>query len=156
MSQTPDTEFELLSDLLSRQCRAYAELAELSGRQGDMISDDSEAAADALLALLGQRRRIVQRIAHLNQELAPFRRDWQTTFDSLNPAQQRSVSSLVRRLNELLGDIVSRDREDYARLETRRQIIRDEIDRISGGQRAHAGYGASSSSSSIGSSDLTG
>lgn len=149
-------DFERLRELLTEQCRLHGELSQLSLRQRDAISDDSEQAADTLLRLLGDRQRIVQNVSRLNQELAPFRRDWERTLAALPEARRALITGLVKQLDALLGAILGRDREDQARLETRRQMIRSELDVLSGGSRAQAGYGKAVSPASIGSADLTG
>ena len=144
---------ERLIKLLSRQRVLYQKLKELSERQRGMISGDR---ADLLLGILQERQGHVNELVLLNQQLSPFRRDWDQTLASLADDARQVVSKLLAVINTLLSGILATDKEDGALLSARKQMVASELSGLSGGRIANQCYARSMPASGTSSADLTG
>ncbi|MCK4340165.1 MAG: hypothetical protein KAY37_00390 [Phycisphaerae bacterium] len=123
-----------LVDLLTQQRDLYRSLHELSEKQRSMISGDRP---ELLLNILRDRQDLVASLARLNEELGPYRRNWDAVYAAL-PDEQRSRSSeVLHEINGLLRRILRSDQEDSALLSARKQAIGTEIADTSGGQAAN-------------------
>lgn len=128
---------ERLVALLVQQRDLYRDLGRLSRHQRDLISDDRP---DALLNLLKERQSVVLSLARLNEQLAPFRRNWDGVYEQLPQASRDQANELLREINQMLTVILAADQEDGALLSARRQSIGAEIKQVSGGREANAAY----------------
>lgn len=144
---------ERLIKLLSRQRVLYQKLKELSERQRGMISGDR---ADLLLGILQERQGHVNELVLLNQQLSPFRRDWDQTLASLADDAREMVSKLLAVINSLLSGILATDKEDGALLSARKQMVASELSGLSGGRIANQCYARSMPATGTSSADLTG
>ncbi|MCH7870233.1 MAG: flagellar export chaperone FlgN [Planctomycetes bacterium] len=144
---------ERLIKLLSRQRVLYQKLKELSERQRGMISGDR---ADLLLGILQERQGHVNELVLLNQQLSPFRRDWDQTLASLADDARQVVSKLLAVINTLLSGILATDKEDGALLSARKQMVASELSGLSGGRIANQCYARSMPATGTSSADLTG
>ncbi len=140
--------------LLTEQRDVYNQLESLSHRQRTMISGDRP---EALLNILSERQKLVQQLAQLNNQLAPFRRDWDALFDQLPDPVRAQVGELLDQINAMLRSILRSDQEDSALLSARKQSVAQSLERFSGGAAAHNAYSrGNSAGSSPGSADLSG
>ncbi|MCG3126149.1 MAG: hypothetical protein CHACPFDD_00979 [Phycisphaerae bacterium] len=153
MDVNPPNDAERLLALLSEQRDRYLTLRELSRRQRTLITDDRP---DLLLTILTERQGLVSALARLNDELAPFRRDWNQTYGTLSEVARQAVSKLVTEINELLSEIMKTDREDGKLLSIRKQMIEDETSGLSGGRLANASYARAARPDGGSSADITG
>lgn len=124
--------------VLDRQVELYGELEKLSSRQSDLVQGDEP---DALLDLLARRQVIVEQVTHLNQQLEPFTRQWETLVERLSSAQRDTIAQRTTRLDELIGAITARDEADRRILEARRKSVAGEINGLSNKRAAVAAYG---------------
>lgn len=123
--------------LLGEQRELYSKLKDLSARQRGLVSGDEP---EKLLQLLAERQGLVMRLAHLNQEFAPFRRNWQAVYDQLPPESQRQASGSLEEINEMLRFILQADQQDGALLAARKQSVANSLSELSGGRAVHAAY----------------
>lgn len=144
---------ERLIALLREQCDLYERLRDLSDRQAGQISGDRP---DMLLGILQERQGLVQALTRLNEQLGPYRRDWEAVFGDLAPPHKQQATEFVTRINALLGGIIRTDDRDRATLAARKQAVAKELSGLSGGRVANAGYAHVRSGSGEGSADLTG
>lgn len=144
---------ERLLDLLSRQRDLYRKLKSLSERQRGMIAGDR---ADLLLGILQERQAHVNELTALNQQLSPFRRNWDQTLASLADDARQNVSQLLAAINTLLSGILATDKEDGALLSARKQMVASELSGLSGGRIANQCYARSTPATGTSSADLTG
>lgn len=127
--------------LLTLQRDLYLRLRELATQQHDLISDERP---ELLLSLLTERQTIVSKLARLNDELAPLRRNWDAAYAAL-PLEERDVlTGLLSEINSLLRNILSRDESDGALLAARKHQAANEIKSLSGKQNAARLYAAPS------------
>lgn len=124
--------------LLGEQRDLYVRLRELSEQQRSLISSDRP---EQLLNILRERQTLVGALARLNEQLAPFRRDWDSLYRSLPDDQRRQANNLLQEINELLRKILKTDQEDSALLSARKQAVAERIRDVSGGQSANRAYG---------------
>ena len=92
----------------------------------------------------------------LNQQLSPFRRDWDQTLASLADDARQVVSKLLAVINTLLSGILATDKEDGALLSARKQMVASELSGLSGGRIANQCYARSMPATGTSSADLTG
>ncbi len=131
------TDVQHLLDLLTRQREHYARLRELSDRQRSLISSDRP---EALLGILKERQSLVAALTKLNEELAPFRRNWEAMYAALPEPARRTASNLLAEVNSLLRVILRSDLEDSEILSARKKAISDDLGGLAGGRTANAAY----------------
>lgn len=144
---------ERLLKLLTEQRELYGRLRELSARQRELLSGDHP---EQLLGILRERQALVAALARLNEELAPFRRNWEHTYRNLPDDVRRQAGSLLQEINELLRHILRSDQEDSALLAARKQAAAERITEYGGGQSANAAYARQAGSEPPAAADLKG
>jgi hypothetical protein len=126
-----------LIDLLTKQRDLYHKLRDLSEKQRTMISGDRP---DLLLNVLRERQELVTSLARLNEEMGPYRRNWDAAYSALPSEHRDEASGLLQEINGLLRVILQTDREDTALLSARKQSVANDIAEVSGGQAANTAY----------------
>lgn len=144
---------EQLISLLSRQRELYQRLKDLSDRQRTLISGDQP---EALLGILNERQELVRGLTSLNSTLAPYRRQWETSFEKFTEPVRTRVSKLLTAIDGLLSGIMKTDQEDGALLSARKQAVANELSGLSGGRAANVGYASAARPAEESSADLTG
>lgn len=139
--------------LLTEQRDLYARLQDLSSKQRATIRGDRP---DLLLTILRDRQQLVSALAQANERLAPFRRNWDGLFSTLDEGTRTRVTSLLSEIRAFLKAIMVHDHEDSALLSARKQLVANEMADLSGGRTANAAYARQSSASVAGSADLSG
>jgi flagellar biosynthesis/type III secretory pathway chaperone len=133
-----ELEPDRLIQLLEKQRELYLRLRELSDRQRALIAGDRP---DQLLSILHDRQALVAALVQLNEELAPYRRNWEVVHAELPDGVRQRASALLEEINELLRNILRVDQEDGALLSARKQAVAQSLSEVSGGRTAHAAYG---------------
>jgi len=123
--------------LLSEQRDLYHRLRELSEQQRSLISGDRP---EQLLNLLRERQTLVGALARLNDQLAPFRRQWEGLYRGLPDELRDQANNLLQEINGLLRVILKTDQEDSALLSARKQSVGQAVAKLAGGQSANAAY----------------
>lgn len=126
-----------LTNLLAQQRDLYRRLRELSDKQRALIAGDRP---EMLLSVLRDRQDLVTALARLNDELSPFRRNWDAMYANLPPDQRAAASTLLQEINGLLRVILKTDQEDGALLSARKQSIATDLASVTGGQMANNAY----------------
>ncbi|TWT42330.1 FlgN protein [Phycisphaerae bacterium RAS1] len=126
-----------LKTLLTQQRDHYLRLQQLSRQQREMISSDRP---ELLLGILSERQTLVSALARLNQELSPFRRNWDANYAALPATDKADVSALLQEINALLRGILATDQQDSALLAARKHTVRQELDGLGGAQTAASAY----------------
>ena len=127
--------------LLEEQRDCYRQLKQLSENQRRLITDRNP---EALLKVLADRQRLVDRLVALNASLAPFRREWADTHMQMPPERRQRVQRTLDDINTLLGSILVTDAEDSRMLTARRESIRQEMKEAAAGRMANSAYATSS------------
>lgn len=147
------TDPERLVTLLTRQRELYRGLRTLSERQRATISGDRP---ELLLEILRERQDIVAALARLNEELGPFRRNWDSAFGGLPENRRAETTELLSEINALLRTILKTDQEDSALLAARKSAISAQLAEVSGSRAVGAAYARQASSGGAVSADIRG
>lgn len=142
-----------LIELLGKQRDLYRALRVLSEKQRSMIAGDRP---ELLLEILRDRQDLVTALARLNEELGPFRRNWDGVYAALPDPQREQASEILHEVNSLLHVILQTDQEDGALLSARKQAVQEEIADASGGQVANAAYARQARAGGTRAADMTG
>ena len=144
---------EQLLGLLREQRDLYRSLQQLSERQRRLISGDRP---ELLLNILRDRQTLVTKLARVNEQLSPYRSQWEEIYGGLPAAQHEEASKLLAEINRMLELILKADQEDQALLSARKQAVASAISDVRGGQAANAAYGRNINRSGLGGADITG
>jgi hypothetical protein len=143
-----------LIHLLKQQRELYLQLRDLSDRQRALIASDSP---DLLLSILRDRQTLVAALVRLNEQLAPYRRDWEAVQATLSDDVRQQAAQLLEEINDLLRNILRVDQEDGALLSARKQAVAQSLSDVSGGRTANAAYARQGpAQGTVTSADLTG
>lgn len=128
---------ERLIELLTEQRELYGQLGSLSDRQRSLISGDRP---ETLLNILQHRQTLVAQLAQVNEQLAPYRRNWDALYAALPAAQRERVAGLLREVNGLLAGILKSDEEDARLLVARKQAVAQSLSSLAGTRVAQSAY----------------
>ena len=144
---------ERLIDLLRQQNELYEKLRGLSQRQRSLISSERP---EMLLELLRDRQSLVMGLARVNEQLSPYRRDWESTYSRLDGPAREAVGSLLAGINSTLQAILRADREDGALLAARKRAVGRAMDEVADNRAANVAYAAQPNRVGSGQADVTG
>ncbi len=143
-----------LIELLTEQRDLYQKLQELSERQRELIAGDRP---EQLLGILRDRQTLVTALARVNEQLSPYRRNWQAVYKQLPQESRRRASALLEEINSKLQVILKADQEDQALLSARKQAVARSLNQVSGGRVANAAYARNAATPADGTTaDLSG
>ena len=125
--------------LLERQRAEYRALHDMSRQQHDYVSRRD---GEALLALLGRRQQVIERLTQIDAALSQYRRDWGQVYASLEPVDRDHADTLLGEINETLAAIMASDREDAEALGEQKQRISGELASVPTSRQVHSAYGA--------------
>ncbi len=128
---------EELLELLDAQHGLYRELRRLAQAQRDLIAAEDPS---ALLNLLSQRQRLIDRLAAINQRLEPVRGDWKRIEAMLTTEQRRRAAGLVDRVGQLLAEILRTDEADSKTLSARKESAGRQVQTTTAVSQAQAAY----------------
>jgi hypothetical protein len=133
----PDTTHDAtLTDRLERQLATLDRLDALAERQDRLIDDG---AADALLALIGERQALVDELVGLGRSI-------EAEVDQLAPERRTPrVDDLLDAIARRAGRIAARDEQHRRRLEARRDELASEMTGVGRGRTALAAYAGGAS-----------
>jgi hypothetical protein len=145
---------ERLIKLLREQRDLYRRLQDLSERQRNLISGDRP---ELLLNVLRDRQTLVIALAKVNEQLSPYRRNWQSVYESLPEVTRHTAAGLLDEIDGMHQGIVKTDEEDQALLSARKQTVAHSLNDVSGGRLANTAYARhGGSAGQAGAADMTG
>ena len=133
-----------LIKLLSQQRLLYRQLQELASKQTGLIDGDNP---EMLLRVLADRQRLIDRLAAVDRDLEPIRADWKHISQSLPQSQRQEAHSLIAGIQEILDDIIVRDKKDTDTLSSHQQQVAEEIRTTTAGKRMNQAYVGSNAAS---------
>jgi len=133
--QEPDA--QRMAGLIGDQHALCTELESLSRAQSAMVEGGD---TDGVLEVLGRRQRIIDRIAQLNESLAPMRERREQVLASLGNAERERIRTSIDQINELIERVRARDEQDRESMERRRTGIATELSGLARGRGAVAAY----------------
>lgn len=126
---------------LCRSLEAMCERQSVLVRGGD---------TDGLMRVLSQRQALVDRLAELGDEVAPFRAQWETCMASVNAPDRAEIERVVAEITDLIERIGKHDDSDRAALETQRATLSVELSTVNRGRGALGAYTGYSSTADDG------
>lgn len=128
-------------DLLQEQRTLYHELKGLVEHQRALISGNEP---ERLLAVLGQRQKLIDRLTQLSQQMKPYQQNWQDIRRQMSPNVGKQVDALVDEVNASLSAILEKDRSDADMLATRKNATASAMKKVHASRQAGAAYAAAS------------
>lgn len=126
-----------LASLLRQQLALYQQLAELSRQQAQLLD---QGAVDGVLAVLGQRQKLIEALTGLGQQIDPFRDRLPALWPTLAPAHRDELSSLLDQIQGLVKGILDQDGRDRNILASARDKVGGELRQTSSAGRAVSAY----------------
>lgn len=126
-----------LLKLLREQRDVFGQLGRLAKQQQTLVIDDDP---EALLNLLAERQRLVDRLARLSQQMAPYRQRWPEIAPTLPGEDRQQAEEMLAEINGMLGSILASDKRDSRLLASRKSLMADELNDTHLGQRATQAY----------------
>lgn len=128
-----------LIERLSEQCGLFGQLIELAGRQR-MLIDESR--TDELLALLGRRQQLVDRLQRVGAAMEPYRNRWSTFMAGLPDEARHRIRELLDELARSQQQVAAIDARDSELLRDSQQQLLQQTGRIQQTSTALRAYGA--------------
>ncbi len=128
-----------LADLVAQKLRCLEQLRRLSQQQEKLLGDGN---MDQLLVVLAGKQRLLNFLAHVEQQLEPYRaqdpeqRTWST------PQDRQRCAEMISACEKILAEIVAGERECEGRLKLRRDETAEKLAGVHAAGHARAAYGA--------------
>lgn len=123
--------------LVREQIGLYERLEELSLRQHELVECED---TDALLAVLGQRQRLIEDISAAASRMTPYRAGWEGHVGGLPEGERRSLRLGLDSLASMMARIADRDERDRKTMEDRRRRVQSQIAGVKRGGSAMKSY----------------
>jgi hypothetical protein len=131
---------------LTGQKELYAQLLALAKQQSQHVAvGDSE----SLMRVLAARSRLIDQVAPLDRELQPYKGRWQEVLDGLPANDREVVGTLLRDVQQLLGDILAQDEQDKESLIRQKEQVGVELKRTVTGAQVNQAYGVKRPTGSV-------
>jgi hypothetical protein len=127
LAENPLKDVTKLVGLLEKQCLLYTQLKALGDRQSQIVDQDT---SDGLLAVLGQRRQLMDRLAVVNEDFEPYRKEWSSCWAVLGDSDKQQVGGLLKQVQQTLAAIIEQDEHDRRRLEQSKDRLASEMGKI--------------------------
>ena len=127
-----------LVDLVREQIGLYEKLEELSLRQHGLVETED---TDALLAVLGERQRLIEDISAVASRMTPYRAGWDDHVGKMDEDEKQSLRQGLDSLASMMARIANRDEHDRRTMEDRRQRVQSQIAGVKRGGAAVKSYG---------------
>lgn len=124
--------------LLEHQRDEYRMLKSLADRQRVLVKSSEP---ERLLSILAERRRHVERLTDINEQVKQLRLRWSGIYATMAEAQRREADGLIREVQTTLADILAGDEQDAKLLSARMAGARLESAALAESKRAYAAYG---------------
>jgi len=125
--------------LLSEQRDLYVRLGVLTDSQRALITGDEP---ERLLAVLGERQKLIDRLERLAERMRPHRQRWPQLRSELAPADAEQVDRLLAEVDALLAGILEKDKADTQLLAARKGAVGQAMATLKTGKQAKAAYAA--------------
>ena len=123
---------------LTGQKELYAQLLTLAKQQSQHVA---AADSESLMRVLAARSRLIDQVAPLDRELQPYKGRWQEVLDGLPANDREVVGTLLRDVQQLLGDILTQDEQDKESLIRQKEQVGVELKRTATGAQVNQAYG---------------
>lgn len=125
------------AQIFSRRRNCFAALRDLSDEQRRMIGEDDYT---ALLALQGQKLRVIGELEAIGTQHPALMREWRTVRGMLPPAARSSCEELLLESEGLLAELLEQERNDTQTLTARRTETQRQLQGLTTGAKAQQAY----------------
>lgn len=147
LNQPPTQWLSPVRQLLDEQVELCLAFEQLSTQQSSLIAAGS---IDDLIALLGRREELLERIVAIHRMLEPFHSRYAELLDELANSDRVSLQGRVDAVAGVVERIRVQDDVDRRALEQQRQSVADELAGMARVRGAAAAYGGGSPTSPAG------
>ena len=124
--------------VLSGQKALYGQILALARQQSAYVATGE---SEALMTVLAARNRLIEQVVPLDKELQPYKGRWQQVLDGLPAADRQAVGRLLMEVQQLLGEILSRDESDKESLIRQKTGVGAQLSRAVSGAALNRAYG---------------
>lgn len=124
--------------LLTQQRNAYQTLRDLADEQ---LAAVEAGASDGLISLLAKRQAVIDDLAGLNDELAPYRQLGEDLANHLPEVQRQAVRVLIDEIDHLLAAVTAADERSREQLEAARTSVSRQLNAVGRSGAALNAYG---------------
>ncbi len=142
LPDTAQARAEKLLGIMQSQLELYAEVEQISTRQGRVIHSDD---TDALMALLAEKQKLIADIDALSQQASPLLAVWENDRNEVAAATRVVIERAVDDLRSILARIVALEDEGQGRLGHARETAGKKIAHMQHGKALHKAYGSGTS-----------
>ena len=147
LDKSPAAWLSPVRHMLDEQAELCLAFEQLSSRQSALIAASG---IDELIALLGERETLLERIVAIHRVLEPFHARYAELIEELANSDRVSIQGRVDAVAAVIERIRVQDDADRRALERQRQVVADELAGMARVRGAAAAYAAGSPSSPAG------
>ena len=136
-AERTDLTVDVFLALLAEQRGLYERLLAMGGTQRSLITSDEP---ERLLALLGDRQKLVDRMEILGRKMRPYQQAWPSFRARMAGADAERADRLVAEVNALLQQILEADKADAQLLAARKGAVANVVSKVQAGKRVRAAY----------------
>lgn len=134
-----------LLEYLGEEQACYTSLLDLSRQQKQIILGGD---VDQLLVTLSQKQKILGKVGEIEQQLAPFKRNWRQVRSELDGNQKQVLDIALGTVEELLAELIALEKESEQLLIERRNQCEQELSETARGSQVTNAYSPRPDSSS--------
>ena len=132
----PDLESNLYQEL-NYQLEYFGLLREISQRQRSLLEIGD---LDTLLSTRSEKDKIVHSIKSHGSRLELLREEWHKSKEQICRESQEKICTLLRKLSQIIADLLNLEKENYHLLEESRENVRQELSDLFAHSNAARGY----------------
>ena len=136
----PEAQPQQVLAALTEQVMQYRKLAKLADLQHDFVKNNQ---TDLLLDTLKKRQEVLDKLAVLEESIAPSKRTWGDYLATLPEGDRAVAESLLAESRLLLQEITTADRNDALVLQQRKLNLGQQIQRAGVARQLNRNYAAS-------------
>lgn len=133
----PHPELDELLELFGQEQACYTALLDLSRKQKETIVAGH---VDPLLAILGEKQQVLARVANIEARLLPYKNRWHQMRETLEENSRQVLDLALSTVADLLGELISLEREGEQLLRSRRVEISEQIEEADKMRNLHQAY----------------
>lgn len=137
MTNADQNSTDRLIRMLQEQQSLVEQLAKLATQQSELVESGE---TEALLSVLGRRQALIDRVIASQGDLTTLLEQLRCDRSDVSEHSKRQIGGLVETINHQLAQVMKRDSEDQQRLESRRDLTRQELAGVETAKKAHQAY----------------
>lgn len=126
-----------LLEFFGQEQACYTSLLDLSRDQRSLIENDR---IDELLRILGRKQEVLDRVARIEADLAPYKQRWQEIRRTLDQVDRQVLDLALATVGELLAELIAVEKESEQALVSCRNRTYEELTQAVRGNAVHRAY----------------